>query len=69
MYPVEGTPGTGKTTLGLAFLLPGAAVGKTGLYITVASKVELGDAHVEADGFTPDVRSIRNHSQPGAPPD
>lgn len=36
LYLVEGTPGTGKTTLGLGFLLAGAAVGELGLYITLA---------------------------------
>lgn len=42
MYLVEGTPGTGKTTLGLQFLLAGAAIGQTGLYITLAeTEVEL----------------------------
>lgn len=42
MYLVEGTPGTGKTTLGLAFLLAGAAVEQSGLYITLAeTEVEL----------------------------
>ncbi|WP_174297662.1 ATPase domain-containing protein [Sphingomonas bacterium] len=42
MYLIEGTPGTGKTTLGLGFLLAGATVGETGLYITLAeTEVEL----------------------------
>lgn len=42
MYLVQGTPGTGKTTLGLGFLLAGAAVGESGLYITLAeTEVEL----------------------------
>ena len=42
MYLVEGTPGTGKTTLALAFLLKGAEIGETGLYITLAeTEVEL----------------------------
>ena len=42
MYLVEGTPGTGKTTLGLGFLLAGASVGEAGLYITLAeTEVEL----------------------------
>lgn len=36
MYLVEGTPGTGKTTLGLAFLLAGAENGEPGLYLTLA---------------------------------
>ena len=42
LYLVEGTPGTGKTTLGLGFLLAGAATGERGLYITLAeTEVEL----------------------------
>ena len=42
MYLVEGTPGTGKTALGLGFLLTGVAVGEVGLYITLAeTEVEL----------------------------
>ncbi len=42
MYLVQGTPGTGKTTLGLDFLLTGAAAGESGLYITLAeTEVEL----------------------------
>jgi circadian clock protein KaiC len=42
LYLVEGTPGTGKTTLGLGFLLTGAAAGQAGLYITLAeTEVEL----------------------------
>lgn len=36
LYLVEGTPGTGKTTLGLGFLLKGAEAGEAGLYITLA---------------------------------
>lgn len=42
LYVVEGTPGTGKTTLGLGFLLAGALVGESGLYITLAeTEIEL----------------------------
>jgi circadian clock protein KaiC len=42
LYLFEGTPGTGKTTLGLGFLLAGAAAGERGLYITLAeTEVEL----------------------------
>ncbi|MDM0117763.1 gas vesicle protein GvpD [Variovorax sp. J22R133] len=36
LYLVEGTPGAGKTTLGLQFLLKGRAVGQQGLYVTLS---------------------------------
>ena len=39
-YLVEGTPGTGKTTLALQFLLEGAAQGERGLYITLSETAE-----------------------------
>ncbi|QEG40939.1 ATPase domain-containing protein [Roseimaritima ulvae] len=42
LYLIEGRPGTGKTTLGLQFLLAGAAVGQKGLYVTLSeTKTEL----------------------------
>jgi circadian clock protein KaiC len=36
VYLVEGTPGCGKTTLGLQFLLRGTELGERGLYITLS---------------------------------
>jgi circadian clock protein KaiC len=36
LYLIEGTPGTGKTTLALQYLLEGARRGETGLYITLS---------------------------------
>lgn len=36
LYLVEGTPGSGKTTLGLQFLLRGVEEGERGLYITLS---------------------------------
>ena len=36
LYLVEGTPGTGKTTLALQFLLRGVQQGEKGLYITLS---------------------------------
>jgi circadian clock protein KaiC len=36
LYLVEGTPGSGKTTLGLQFLRRGVAEGERGLYITLS---------------------------------
>jgi circadian clock protein KaiC len=36
MYLIEGTPGTGKTTLGLQFLLAGVAQGERVMYVTLS---------------------------------
>src|SRR5918998_2126558 len=44
VYLLEGSPGTGKTTLALQFLLEGASQGEKGLYITLSeSDHELRD--------------------------
>ena len=40
LYLIEGQPGTGKTTMGLQFLLEGEARGEKGLYITVSESRE-----------------------------
>ncbi|HLM59586.1 MAG TPA: ATPase domain-containing protein [Pyrinomonadaceae bacterium] len=49
LYLLQGSPGTGKTTLGLQFLLDGEQKGETSLYITLSeSKEELiavGESH------------------------
>ncbi len=36
VYLVEGTPGTGKTTLSLQFLMAGRDAGETVLYVTLS---------------------------------
>jgi circadian clock protein KaiC len=36
LFLLEGDPGTGKTTVGLSFLLEGAKLGEQGLYITLS---------------------------------
>ena len=62
MYLVEGTPGTGKTTLGLGFLLTGVKVGEIGLYITLAEtevELRLGRASGGAD-IAPALRLLRD---------
>jgi len=42
MYLLEGTPGTGKTTLAMQFVMAGNHDGQNGLYVTLSeSKVEL----------------------------
>ena len=40
VYLVEGTPGAGKTTLGLQFLLAGRAMNERGLYVTLSETAE-----------------------------
>lgn len=40
LYLVEGSPGAGKTTLGLQFLLDGVARGETGMYITLSETTD-----------------------------
>lgn len=44
VYLIDGDPGTGKTTLGLQFLLAGVAHGERGMYVTLSeSGAELHD--------------------------
>jgi circadian clock protein KaiC len=56
VYLVEGTPGAGKTTLALQFLLKGAAQKQSGLYITLSeTRAEL---LAVADGHGWDVSAL-----------
>jgi circadian clock protein KaiC len=58
VYLIEGTPGTGKTTLSLQFLLEGASHGEAGLYITLSeTKVEL-NAVAASHGWSLDRISL-----------
>lgn len=54
VYLVEGTPGTGKTTLGLQFLLEGAARGEAGLYITLSETADELHAVAQSHGWSLD---------------
>ncbi len=49
IYLIEGDPGTGKTTLALQFLLEGARLGESGLYVTLSETKEellsVADSH------------------------
>ena len=40
VYLIEGEPGTGKTTIALQFLMEGARLGESGLYITLSESKE-----------------------------
>ncbi|WP_020652148.1 ATPase domain-containing protein [Massilia niastensis] len=52
VYLVEGSPGAGKTTLGLQFLLDGAAKGESGLYITLSETTDELAAVAESHGWS-----------------
>ena len=56
IFLLEGSPGTGKTTMALRFLLEGAAAGERGLYITLSETApgaarHRGVARLELDGI------------------
>ncbi|ARN18540.1 ATPase domain-containing protein [Piscinibacter gummiphilus] len=52
LYVVEGTPGTGKTTLALQFLRAGVPRGETGLYITLSETAAELRTVVASHGWT-----------------
>lgn len=51
VYLVDGDPGTGKTTLGLQFLLQGVVNGEPALYITLAESRDELESVAESHGF------------------
>ncbi len=51
LYLFEGEPGTGKTTLGIQFLLAGAAVGESGLYVTLSETAAELKSVAESHGW------------------
>jgi circadian clock protein KaiC len=58
VYLVEGSPGAGKTTLGLQFLLDGEARGEHGLYITLSETTEELKAVAASHGWNIDALSL-----------
>jgi circadian clock protein KaiC len=58
VYLVEGTPGTGKTTLSLQFLLEGARLGEAGLYITLSETADELRAVATTHGWSLDHLSL-----------
>lgn len=60
LYLLEGDPGTGKTTLGLQFLLEGAKRGERGLYITLSESKEELLGVAASHGWSLDAVSIQD---------
>jgi circadian clock protein KaiC len=58
IYLVEGSPGAGKTTLGLQFLLDGVARGDSGLYITLSETADELRAVATTHGWSLDALSL-----------
>jgi circadian clock protein KaiC len=58
IYLVEGSPGAGKTTLGLQFLLDGAAKGESSLYITLSETADELRAVAATHGWSLDALSL-----------
>lgn len=54
LYLVEGTPGTGKTTLALQFLMEGVRAGESGLYVTLSETLDELTAVAESHGWSLD---------------
>jgi circadian clock protein KaiC len=54
LYLVEGVPGSGKTTLAMQFLLEGARLGESVLYITLSETLDELSAAAVAHGWTLD---------------
>lgn len=58
IYIIEGTPGTGKTTLALRFLLSGVEAGERGLFVTLAETANELRSVSQSHGWTLDNVSI-----------
>jgi circadian clock protein KaiC len=69
-YLLEGTPGTGKTTIALQFLLEGARVSERGLYITLSeTAAELREVARSHNWSLDDIELFELVSEDGLDPD
>ena len=64
LYLIEGSPGTGKTTFALQFLLEGARQGEKGLYVTLSETSEELKAVAASHGWSLDDISIHDLAIP-----
>jgi len=70
VYLVEGTPGTGKTTLALQFLLCGLQAGQKGLYVTLSESAAELRAVATSHGWSLDqIELYELVSEEGLDPD
>jgi circadian clock protein KaiC len=70
VYLVEGTPGTGKTTLALQFLIAGREQGESGLYMTLSESVLELHAVASSHGWSLDgIDMFELFSEEGLDPD
>ena len=70
IYLVEGTPGSGKTTLALQFLLKGRELGESGLYITLSETEHELKAAAASHGWSLDgIDLFELVSEEGLDPD
>jgi len=58
LYLVEGTPGTGKTTLALQFLLEGRRIGELGMYVTLSETADELRSSAASHGWSLDGISV-----------
>lgn len=65
LHLVEGSPGTGKTTLGLQFLLEGERHGERGLYITLSESREELISVAESHGWSLDGIAVQDLTESG----
>ena len=70
VYLLEGTPGSGKTTIALQFLLEGATQGERGLYITLSeTAAELREVARSHNWCLNDIEIFELVSEDGLDPD
>src|SRR5262245_20870377 len=65
LYLIEGMPGSGKTTLGLQFLLAGLRHGEPGLYLTLAESEEELRTAAGSHGWSLDGLAFRDLAPEG----